>query len=105
MAPGANDTTITHTTDGEYDGFMADGSTPLDGDPTVTVANAVISATSRNGNRLVTATDVNAGTFSIFQDVTGADATYTVDDEVDTATTTITVAFKYHVADTFADRL
>ena len=51
---------ISHTTGGAYEGFMPGGSTPLDGDPTVTVENPVVSLEgSLKGKRLVTATDVD----------------------------------------------
>ncbi len=99
--PGAGAGGVTYTKDKYWDEYSGGADMPLDGAPVVTVANAGGTGQSGNGNRIVSPHDVTDGTFAFLGDVAGQDATYDSDGNVLTATTTITVTFKYHVADVF----
>ena len=88
---GTSNEGVTYIVNDHWDGYMGDASTPLDGAPVVTVRGS----TGRNGNNLVTSFDAETGVFYVINNVPGQGA----DDNTGTATTTVEVTFKYHVAD------
>ena len=88
---GQSGSQVTYTANDHWMGYMGDATTPLDGAPVVTVRNS----TGRTGNNLVTSFNPETGEFFVINPVPGQDA----DEAARTATTTVEVTFKYHVAD------
>ena len=92
---------ITFKPGGKYEGYMGDESTPLDGRPVVTVALSA-NGDNENGDRLVTTWNAATGRFIMLNDVAGVGRCGPVPTPTAaTATTTMKVDFKYHVADVF----
>ncbi len=96
----ANNIGVTYTKNRYWDEYSGGADMPLDGEPTVTVANAMGTGADGDGNRVVSTLDVDTGTFSFLGTVNGRHPGDGQGTPV-TATTTITVTFKYHVADVF----
>ena len=98
-------TGITYTVNDHWARYMGDASTPIEANtrPTITVR----SAASGTGDRFVTIFDPETGVISEFvgATITGRDADDDPDGNPATndgfATTTVTVSFKYDVADVF----
>ena len=97
-----NDVDITFKANEHWMNYMGNASTPLDGTPVVTIRNA--GDAGQNGLPIVSSTNPETGRIEFLEAVTGANAVYDPvesndPDDLVTATTTIEVSFKYHVAD------